>query len=297
MEVENASGKGPQDRLAQDPQKTGADNEVDAQGAESVGQFLQGRIGEATAPLRAWIEEEGGNVVFFGDLENARTGIVGNDNSDLATEPALLCRCEDGTRIGSLSGTKNGDTAECGGPDSGRCGEIPRGERGTGRLAWDESENTNFHSELIEEGLLLIDERLRSVVAAFGVDVGANRVDHSGGATLFEDDDGIDTAQRPEHLGTFDGSVDGASGALQFAHGGVAIDRDDEGVTESPRLGEVARVADVKNIENSVCEDQFPAFPRELLPQGGDLVQTGDKRLRHTGKETAFSAFHNPLFP
>jgi hypothetical protein len=55
-------------------------------------------------------------------------------------------------------------------------------------------------------------------------------------------------------------------------------------------------VADVEDVEDSVGEDQPPAFPRELLPQGGDLLQAGDKRVRHTGKETAFSAFHKPLF-
>ena len=126
--------------------------------------------------------------------------------------------------------------------------------------------------------------------------MGTDRSDHAGGAAFFENDDPIDAAQGAEHLGALLRCIDGTSGTFQFADRGVAVDRHDKGVAEGPRLVEVADVADVKDIEDPVREDELSPRPVEFLAQGGDLVQARDERVRHTRYETAFSAFHKPLF-
>jgi len=92
----------------------------------------------------------------------------------------------------------------------------------------------------------------RGVVGALAVDVGAQLLHDGGGRQVVEDEHVVHAPQRCHHLGALLLGDDGAAGALEGAHGGVAVDPDDQDVTEGRGCLEAADVPGVKHVEAAV---------------------------------------------
>jgi hypothetical protein len=96
-------------------------------------------------------------------------------------------------------------------------------------------------------------------VAAFYQHVGQKFGDDFAGRGLMENDYGVDAFECGENLGAFVLGEYRAAGAFQLAYAGIAVQADDQGVTESAGLFEAANVARMKQIEAAVGEDDFAA--------------------------------------
>ena len=291
MNVEDASGKGTQKRIAEDAHESGTGDEVHAERLESVEHFLQGGIGELAAFFGSGIDDKRGDATALGDFEDARAGNVRHDYGNVGTETAIAGGLDDRAGIGTLPRSEDGDAGRLFPAVS---GELGKG--GAGGFPGNEGEDADLDAEPVEDGFFLINEGVRRVITSLGVDVRADRLDHSAGTALFKNDDTINALEGAEHLGAVFGGVNRPAGALQFPDRGIAVDRDDEGIAEGGCFFEITHVPDVKNIKNAVGENEFFAPARKFVPQGRDFLEGGEIPVGHPRNYAVFSAFHNPVF-
>jgi hypothetical protein len=93
------------------------------------------------------------------------------------------------------------------------------------------------------------------VISAFGVDVRADLTNDGADIRLRKDDDDIDICECRDNLCPLCSGDPRASCTFQIADGLVGIDGDDQMIAERFRAVKVADVPDMKDIENTVCQD------------------------------------------
>jgi hypothetical protein len=96
-------------------------------------------------------------------------------------------------------------------------------------------------------------------------------LNETGDAGVFEDGDGIDTAQGGDDFGAIEFGVDGAVGTFEGADGGVGIDGDDKGIPERAGLLQVAHMSGVQEVKATVGEDETAALLLEFVPELADV--------------------------
>ena len=82
--------------------------------------------------------------------------------------------------------------------------------------------------------------------------------------------------KRGEHFRAVGLGHERTAGPLELAHRGVAVDADPEEIAELPRLGQVADMADVQQVEAAVGRDHLPALLAQLGAESGRLVECHD---------------------
>jgi len=138
------------------------------------------------------------------------------------------------------------------------------------REAFDEREDANPAAEVGQHRALTRIQRVRPVIAALDVHVGPHNGQEPVGAFLREDDDGIDARQRGQHGGTLALGDERAPRALEFAHGAVSVEADDEQIAKSPGALQIADVPEVDQVETSIGgHDAATAPTRRGGPLGG----------------------------
>ena len=61
---------------------------------------------------------------------------------------------------------------------------------------------------------------------------------------------------------------------FKLAHRGIAVQPDPEKIAKSARLGQVAQMADMQQVEAAVGGHDDAAFPAQLLAKSGDFVKS-----------------------
>ena len=90
------------------------------------------------------------------------------------------------------------------------------------------------------------------VVSSFGVNVGANFADQGPHVALRENDDCVHVSQCRENFRAFLGEHERTALSFQCTHGFIGVDSDDQASAKLLGCMQVANVADVQHIENTV---------------------------------------------
>lgn len=125
-------------------------------------------------------------------------------------------------------------------------------ERGGCGPARHEREDFDLSADLTQRGEFIGMQTLDCVVAAFRVNLRADGAQNLRHAHIRKNGDVIDTTERAQNLRAILLAIDRASGAFQRAHGGVAIERDEQCVAELPGLLQIADMPGVQEIETAV---------------------------------------------
>lgn len=154
-------------------------------------------------------------------------------------------------------------------------------ERGGG-FPGDERDENDFSAGGLDRAAFLLVERFEGVITAFDIDVGLGGSKEPGGADIGEDGDGIDRFQGGEDGGAVVLGIDGAALAFQAADGGIAVDADEEKVTEIAGGLEVGDVAEVEEIEAAVGDDEIFGAAELGAPAGkiGEFDEFGEEVQR-----------------
>jgi hypothetical protein len=104
---------------------------------------------------------------------------------------------------------------------------------------------------------------LRSVVGAFGVEVGPDFADDGANVVFGKDDDGIDIGERGQNLRALLGWDHGAAFSFQRADGVIGIHSDNYFASEFARSVQITDVPDVEHVETAVgeCDSGASAAP------------------------------------
>src|SRR5687768_8562695 len=111
---------------------------------------------------------------------------------------------------------------------------------------------------------------------------------------LLEDDDGVHTLERSEHIRALRLRAHGTLGSLETAHGIVAVETDDQGVTPFTRATQDIDVPRMEQVEHAVREDDPTRSCLAPAPCGGprqDLLcrVEGAQKLPWTRGERSIS--------
>lgn len=115
-----------------------------------------------------------------------------------------------------------------------------------------EGQDMNFGANIFQGAALLWVQCVDGIVAGLRIDIGAQTADFGVQTWTREDENRIDTAERGEEVGAVFFGIAGASGSFQRAHGGIAVDRDEQSMTQGGGLCEVAGMAAVEEVETTV---------------------------------------------
>ena len=95
------------------------------------------------------------------------------------------------------------------------------------------------------------------VISAFGVDVWLKFAEQRIYIEFVEDDDVIHGAKRSDERGTRTFGEDGPAVALQFPCAGIGVDSDYEEIAFGARGFQIADVAHMQKVENTIGKDNF----------------------------------------
>jgi uncharacterized protein len=113
-------------------------------------------------------------------------------------------------------------------------------------------------------------------IPAFDIHIRLGLAEKVGGAFLAEDDDGVHGFQGAEDFGAVRFVVDGAAGTLEFAHGAVAVQSDQEDIALIAGGLEVGHMAGVEDVEATVGDDDGAAGAAHGLAPGRERVARQD---------------------
>ena len=109
--------------------------------------------------------------------------------------------------------------------------------------------------------------RVFRIIAALDDHVGLEMPDEAERSVLGEHYDEIHALERRQHVCAFGVAAHGARGALEPAHGLIAVDADDERVGGFARGREEVDVAGMKQVEHTIGE-RYPTLPSSSPPLG-----------------------------
>ena len=109
---------------------------------------------------------------------------------------------------------------------------------------------------------------LRSVVGAFGVNVGFEREQELFDCRLVENGNVGDWLERGDDFGAFCCGQDWAAWSFLNSDLLVGVDTDDQDVAQLSGAREISHVADMKHVETAVSENDSCAF----VSGGGDVL-------------------------
>ena len=101
------------------------------------------------------------------------------------------------------------------------------------------------------------DDLIAGPVAAFDEDVWEQGGDDALGSEGVEDEHSVNALESGEDFGALEFGDEGSALTFQLADAGVAVDGDEESVTEGAGLLEGADVAGMEKVETAVGEDEF----------------------------------------
>ena len=151
----------------------------------------------------------------------------------------------------------------------------PTHEVGRGK-AWGMGQRLHFAPDGVDGRQFIGGQVLDLEIPAFDIHIWLGIAEKVGGAYFAEDDDGIDGFEGAEHLGAVRFGVDGATGALEFAHGAVAVQADEEDIALIAGGLEVGHMAGVEDIEATVGDDDGAAGAAHGLAPGPERVARED---------------------
>jgi hypothetical protein len=128
------------------------------------------------------------------------------------------------------------------------------------------------------------DDLIAGPVATFDKDIRQELGNYVLRCQFRENQDGIDTFEAGKDFGAFLFGEDRTRRAFEAAHAGIAIDANDEKVTEGAGGFETLDVAGMKKIEATVGEDQAPAVAF-LLGETENCFVEGKNGLVHIVEE------------
>ena len=100
--------------------------------------------------------------------------------------------------------------------------------------------------------LVALGDALRRVVGALGVKIGTDFANDSAHVLFWKDYDGVNIRQRRQNFRAFFGRHHWPTFALQRAHGSIGIHRNNQFAAEFPSGTQVAHMANMQQIENTV---------------------------------------------
>ena len=112
----------------------------------------------------------------------------------------------------------------------------------------------------VGEHRLALGHGLGRVVGAFAVHVGLQQAQQPVHVGIGKQHDVVDALERRHHLGAIGRAQNRAAGTLQPTHRPIVVDRDDEPIGLRLRIGEIAHVPDVQDIETAVRKRDGAAF-------------------------------------
>src|ERR1700694_4101642 len=102
--------------------------------------------------------------------------------------------------------------------------------------------------------LIALGDALHRVVRALGMKIGTDFADESAHILFRKNYDGVHICQRCQNFRPFFGRDYRPPFALQRAHGSVGVHRNNQFAAEFPRGMQIANVADMQHIENTVSQ-------------------------------------------
>ena len=121
------------------------------------------------------------------------------------------------------------------------------------------------------------------VIAAFDVDIRLSGGEKIGRGAFGKNADATDTFEGGEHGRAVGFRIHRARWAFEFAHARVAVDAQEEQVTEVARVFQVGHMAEMQNVEAAVGDDEFFAGVAHGLAPRGQLFPTDNFAMKIHG--------------
>ena len=118
-------------------------------------------------------------------------------------------------------------------------------------------------------------------IRAFDKHIGNDGVNDTLRGWIIEYENAVDARQSRDHFGSFRFRHDRTRRSLYFPDGTIAVDSDDQNVTQRTRLIEIADVADVQNVKAAIGKNEFLAQFPETGSQLNDFFQGLDLANGH----------------
>ena len=115
------------------------------------------------------------------------------------------------------------------------------------------------HGTAIAEDFIPFRNGLLSIVRALGVNCGPQHIQHALDVRFVEKHDVVHTTECRNKLHSFIQREDRPAGILDQPHRLVAIDRNNEDVTQRLRVLQIPEMSDVENVEAAICKDHLLA--------------------------------------
>jgi hypothetical protein len=149
-------------------------------------------------------------------------------------------------------------------------------QQGSGGFAGNEGHEDDFATGGFHGAALVLVQRVQGVIAAFDVNIRLRGGEKFRGGGVGEDADAVHALQRGEDGGAIGFGIHRPAGALQAAHGGIAIHADEQGIAALTRVFEVGDVAQMEDVKTAVGDDEFFAAGADLPPPCRQLVPGDD---------------------
>ena len=153
--------------------------------------------------------------------------------------------------------------------------------RGFARHKWDEDD---LAARRLNSAALILVESLEGVVATLNVDVGLGGSEKMGGADVRENGHSTDRFKGSKHRGAVVFCIYRTPFAFEAAHSGVAVDADQKEVAKVSGVFEIGDMAEMKDVEAAIGDDEFLATTELLSPcaevcVGNDLCSEVQARI------------------
>jgi hypothetical protein len=112
------------------------------------------------------------------------------------------------------------------------------------------------------------------MISAFGIDVGTDDFDEAIDPSFLKQHDVIHGFEAEKHFGPIFFAVDRPPLSLEFPDGSIAVQADDEGISQRARLPQVADMTCVQDIKATIGKNEPTAFTIQLIAPSGDFLQS-----------------------
>src|SRR5207248_1543085 len=129
-------------------------------------------------------------------------------------------------------------------------------QQGAGRFAWDAADHNYFAAHLLDKAAFRLVDSVDGVITSLGIDFGPNHREQPHRIGFVEDAYRIHAGQSGQHAGTVRLAIDGAVRAFDGPHGGVAVDRDQQGVAQITGGFEVTYMTGMQKVEAAIGDDE-----------------------------------------